>query len=156
MTTWQQFTTEQPSFAAEVQARFEAATHHVLATLCADGSPRVSGTEVQFGDIDITVGSMSGARKARDLLRDPRFALHSNPGDGTASPDGLLDAKLTGRAEEITSGPLFDQIQQQDPAAHLFRLELDSVVTVGLTEERDALLIRHWRPESGLVETHRP
>ena len=43
---------------------------------------------------------MSDARKARDLQRDPRFALHS----GSDEPDrsGTGDAKLAGVVEEIT------------------------------------------------------
>ena len=79
MTTWHQFAVLQSQFATSVRARFAEATHHVLATLRLDGSPRVSGTEVEFTDTDLTIGSMAAARKADDLLRDPRFALHSNP-----------------------------------------------------------------------------
>jgi hypothetical protein len=40
MATWKQFAAEAPDLAYAVRARFEAAKHHVLATLRADGSPR--------------------------------------------------------------------------------------------------------------------
>jgi hypothetical protein len=40
------------------------------------------------------------ALKARDLQRDPRFALHGGPADPDAGWDG--DAKLSGHAEELT------------------------------------------------------
>ena len=155
MTTWHQFAVLQSQFATGVRARFAEATHHVLATLRLDGSPRVSGTEVEFTDTDLTIGSMAAARKADDLLRDPRFALHSNPGDGEPGATGILDAKISGRAVPVQTGTQLATQQEQQPGSHLFRLELDSVVTVGLTEARDGLLIRHWQPASGLVETRR-
>src|SRR5687767_4858714 len=78
---WVTFTAEAPALAAAVEARLRATKHRVLATLRADGSPRVSGTEVDFWDGDLVLGSMFGAVKARDLLRDGRFAVHANPGD---------------------------------------------------------------------------
>jgi hypothetical protein len=81
MATWEDFLAEAPQLAAAVRRGFEAAKHHVLATLRRDGSPRVSGTEVDFRGPDLVLGSMGGARKAADLRRDGRFALHAHPGD---------------------------------------------------------------------------
>ena len=52
MATWEDFEQEAPEPAALVRARFEAEKHHVLATLRKDGSPRVSGTEVDFVGAD--------------------------------------------------------------------------------------------------------
>src|SRR5690349_4899851 len=99
MTTWQEFDREAPGLADAVRARFVAHKHHVLATVRADGSPRVSGTEVQFReDGELTLGSMWRAVKALDLRRDARFALHANPGSGSMEGG---DAKLAGRAVEI-------------------------------------------------------
>src|SRR6266516_5864811 len=99
MATWEQFSSEAPELAAAVRARFEAAKHHVLATLRRDGSPRVSGTEVDFHGPELTVGSMWQAVIARDLHRDGRFALHANPGDGSMEGG---DVKLSGQAVEVT------------------------------------------------------
>ena len=39
---------EEPEFAARVRAAFDAHAHKFLATLRADGSPRISGIEMQF------------------------------------------------------------------------------------------------------------
>ncbi|GGM79748.1 hypothetical protein GCM10012275_57960 [Longimycelium tulufanense] len=64
MATRQQFATEAPELAALVRARLEAARRHVLATVRKDGSPRVSGTEVDFYGPDLVLGSMWLARKA--------------------------------------------------------------------------------------------
>jgi hypothetical protein len=75
-----------------------AHVHKTLATLRRDGSPRISGTEVIFAEGELWLGSMWQAMKARDLQRDPRFALHSGSDD---PPAWSGDAKMAGRAEEI-------------------------------------------------------
>ncbi len=99
MATWQEFTEAAPALADAVRARLTAHRHHVLATLRADGSPRVSGTEVETFRGLLVLGSMPGARKVWDLHRDPRYALHSNPGHHTMEGG---DAKISGRARELT------------------------------------------------------
>ncbi|GAA2144508.1 pyridoxamine 5'-phosphate oxidase family protein [Kitasatospora kazusensis] len=129
-----------------VRARFEAHRHHVLATLRKSGAPRVSGTEVRVVGADLTIGSMYGAVKALDLRRDGRFALHSNPGDGTMA-DG--DAKISGVAVEIVDevevSAYESDLPQPPPGPyHAFRLGLTEVVLT--TVEGDHLLIRSWRP----------
>ncbi|MEV0537115.1 pyridoxamine 5'-phosphate oxidase family protein [Kitasatospora sp. NPDC050463] len=146
MATWQDFEHEAPELASAVRARFEANKHHVLATLRRDGSPRVSGIEVNFLGADLTLGSMHGAAKARDLQRDARFALHSNPSDETLAGG---DSKLSGRAVEIT-----DENELAAYAADLpepppgpfqaFRLEVEQVVHTTVGE--DHLWITSWRP----------
>lgn len=151
--TWQRFRAEAPEFAATVRERFQASEHHVLATLRSDGSPRVSGTEVAFDEPHITMGSMPGALKARDLQRDSRFAVHANPGDASMEQG---DAKLSGTAVEV-SGPT-GVGRYRDPGIppgpfHLFRLLItDAVVT---SVEHDELRIRLWRPDQGVQDLRR-
>lgn len=155
MATWKQFEQEAPALAAAVRARFEATKHHVLATLRKDGSPRVSGTEVRFAGDDLTLGSMPGAVKARDLLRDPRFALHANPGDGTMEAG---DAKVAGLAVETTAEaaaePGDPAGEPGSPPPHYFRLDLAEAVVTSV-EGGEYLLIRTWRPGEGVRETRR-
>lgn len=131
MASWEKFETEAAELAAEVRRVFEAATSHVLATLRKDGSPRVSGIEVAFTESELTFGSMLGAMKVRDLLRDGRFALHSNPAEGG-------DAKVSGVAVELESGP--------DRTSHTFRLDLRQVVFTAVGDDEQHLLIQVWRP----------
>ncbi|MED7951009.1 MULTISPECIES: pyridoxamine 5'-phosphate oxidase family protein [unclassified Streptomyces] len=146
MATWQDFEHEAPDLAPAVRARFEANKHHVLATLRKDGSPRVSGTEVDFIGADLMLGSMGGAVKAADLRRDARFALHSNPSDETLAGG---DSKVSGRAVELTDAAevaAYEADLPEPPSGpyHAFRLELEQVVHT--TVEDDAVRISSWRP----------
>lgn len=154
MTTWQQFLEEAPDLAAAVQGRFEAAKHHVLATLRRDGSPRVSGTEVDLNGPDLLLGMMYGSVKARDLQRDGRFALHANPGDGSMEGG---DAKIAGHAVEVLAPNQLetDAGSATPTASHLFRLVLDEVVLTSLHPDGDRLLIQTWRPGKPLQPVER-
>ena len=99
MARWSEVEQEVPELAARARALFDAKKHKTLATLRKDGSPRISGIELEFRDGDVWFGSMWQGVKALDLQRDPRFALHS----GSDDPDDWKgDAKIAGRAEEIT------------------------------------------------------
>ncbi|HEX8967998.1 MAG TPA: pyridoxamine 5'-phosphate oxidase family protein, partial [Chloroflexota bacterium] len=100
MATWQAIEQAEPEFAARVRRLFDAGRHKTIATLRADGSPRISGIECEFADGDLRFGSMTGARKGADLKRDPRFALHGptfHPVAGKES-DWPGEAKIAGRA----------------------------------------------------------
>jgi hypothetical protein len=126
--------------------------HLTLTTLRRDGAPRISGTEAQVRDGELWIGSMWQALKARDLQRDSRFALHSCSDD---PPAFRGDAKVAGRAEEITDPELVSRINGAAAAAgatHLFRLDVHEVstVTVTVNDDETALIIRVWTPGSGL------
>jgi pyridoxamine 5'-phosphate oxidase-like protein len=147
---WSEFEAAAPELAERVRAHLDAHTHKTLATLRRDGSPRISGSETRLVDGELWIGSMWQALKARDLQRDPRFALHSGSED---PPEWTGDAKLAGVAEEVTDPELVRAINGEAAAAgpsHLFRLDLHEVSTVGLDEERKALLIEVWTPEGGV------
>ena len=91
MATWDDFATAAPELAKLARELFEAHTHLTIATLRKDGAPRISGIECRFIEGDLWFGSMPDAVKARDLQRDPRFALHSGTGDAS---DWNGDAKV--------------------------------------------------------------
>ncbi|HEX7268420.1 MAG TPA: pyridoxamine 5'-phosphate oxidase family protein, partial [Streptosporangiaceae bacterium] len=106
MTAWRDVEQAEPEFAQRVQALFDAHRHKTIATLRADGSPRISGIETVFEDGELGFGSMPNARKGADLRRDPRFALHSatvDPIEGSEA-QWLGEAKISGRA--IAAGPV--------------------------------------------------
>jgi len=150
MPSWSAFEAAAPALAREARRRLDAHAHKTLATVRADGSPRISGTETVLADGELWIGSMWQARKARDLRRDPRFALHSGSDD---PPDWTGDAKLAGMAEEITDPERVRSITGGDAPAgrsHLFRLDLHEVSTVGLDGARQALVIEVWTPAGGV------
>ena len=148
MPSWSEFEAAAPALAGRVRGHLDAHTHKTLATLRADGSPRISGTESRIADGELWIGSMPRARKARDLQRDPRFALHSGSED---PPDWSGDAKLAGVVEEITDPERVREINGgEHSGSHLFRLDLREVSTVGLNDARNQLVIEVWTPERGV------
>jgi hypothetical protein len=133
-----------------VRSRLDAHVHKTLATVRRDGAPRISGTETAFAEGDLWIGSMWRARKALDLQRDPRFALHS----GSDDPPGWNgDAKLAGVVEEITDPERVRAINGPNAPpgpSHLFRLDLHEVSLVALHESGRAIEIEVWTPSRGV------
>ncbi len=139
----------EPEFAARVRRLFDAGRHKTIATLRADGSPRISGIECEFADGDLRFGSMAGARKGADLRRDPRFALHGptfHPQDGQEA-QWPGEAKIAGRA--VPAGPV------DEPDGDLFLADISEVVITRLNPEATLLVIESWTPRRGLAVTER-
>ncbi|WP_437074439.1 pyridoxamine 5'-phosphate oxidase family protein [Streptomyces sp. enrichment culture] len=143
---WARFTAAEPALARTAEARFGAYTHHVLATLRKDGSPRTTGLEVRFLNGELWFGMMPGSLKALDLRRDPRFALQANPGDGTGMGGG--DVRIAGRAIEVedpaTKAGYVKEVEPPEPF-HLFRTELTEVVRTSV-EDDEYLVVEIWQP----------
>ena len=105
---------------------------------------------------DLWFGGMPDSRKVRDLLRDPRFALHSGSDD---PPAWTGDAKVAGKAVHVTDP---DQIavlvavtgEGPGPASY-FRADLQEVVLTRLGEPADHLLIEAWHAGRGLERNER-
>ena len=143
--SWAAFAQEAPELERDVRAAFAVRKHCTMATLRADGSPRISGTEVQLEDGELHVGSMPGARKARDVQRDGRVAIHSptvDPPEGDES-SWPGEAKVAGRAVEVPT---------QD-GSHRFRIDVEEVVHTAV--DGDALRIRSWHRGRGLQDRRR-
>lgn len=153
MASWGELERTEPELTARARAHFDAHVHKTLATLRADGSPRISGVEVRFHDGELWLGSMPGSRKSADLLRDPRCALHS----GSADPPGWAgDAKVAGRALAVDDPARAAAVYPAHPGPFdLFRLDVDELVVNGLDEAREAMLIDSWHPASGTVRITR-
>lgn len=151
MATWKDVEQSAPEFAQRVRTLFDATKHKTIATLRADGAPRISGIETQFTDDgELTFGSMPGARKGADLRRDPRFALHSTAPDPPEGKEAAWagDAKVAGRA--VHMGDL-----EGETTGDLFRADLDSVVVTGLDSAATMLVIQTWTPDKGLRTVER-
>ena len=162
MATWDEVTAAAPELAATARALFDAHRHKTMATLRKDGSPRISGTEMSFVDGDLWLGSMHKAVKALDLRRDPRLALHSatvDPPDDPTAWEG--DAKLAGRAEEITDPVRKAAVSKGagggEPSEpyHLFRVDVTELVVTRVGDPADHLVIEVWREGEGLRRMQR-
>jgi hypothetical protein len=139
--SWAEFESAEPEFASRVRVLMTSRKHLTMATLRRDGAPRISGTEIEFADGQLQIGSMPAAVKALDLRRDPRVAIHGPTHDPPAGTPGawLGEAKIAGTAVEVESGS----------AAHRFLIDVQEVVVTRLNDAADRLVIESWRPDRG-------
>lgn len=162
MTSWRDVAGSVPELAENVQRCFDAHTHKTLATLRRDGSPRISGIEVDFRDGEVWFGMMPKSVKARDVLRDNRVAIHSaSPDPDERNPDGSWpgDAKLAGRAVEMTDPETFERFADKIPeggGALFFRLDVIEVVYNQIGgDPPDHMVIESWTPDKGHEQVKR-
>ena len=155
MPAWKTVEKTEPEFAGRVRRLFDAGRHKTIATLRADGSPRISGIECEFTPDDLSFGSMPGARKGADLKRDPRFALHGptfHPEPGKEQ-DWPGEAKIAGRA--VPAGPVNTGEPGEEPDGELFIADITEVVITRLNAEATKLVVESWTPEHGLRTVER-
>jgi hypothetical protein len=146
MTTWADLVAAEPELTSLVRRCFDVRKHATLATLRRDGSPRISGTEVEWDDDgSIYLGMMPLALKALDLRRDPRLALHSPTIDAPDEEQSawIGEAKISGVGVEVS-----DARQVDEP--HRFRIDFDEVVHTCLGSTGDHLVITSWHPDRGV------
>jgi len=150
VTAWQDVEQAEPEFAQRVRAVFDAHRHKTIATLRANGSPRISGIETVFSGGELVFGSMPNARKGADLRRDPRFAVHSATVDPVEGSEAQWpgEAKISGRA--IAAGPI-----TEGPDGDRFRADIAEVVHTHLNEAATMLVVEWWTPTHGLRRVER-
>ena len=144
MASWSEVEAQAPELAARARKFLDAFKHKTLATLRRDGSPRISGSELEIEGGEMWLGSMWRAVKALDLKRDPRFALHS----GSPDPDAgwIGDAKIAGLAVEFT---------EPGATSHRFRLDITELVVVTLGDPADHIVIESWHEGRGVKRIRR-
>ena len=157
--TWRDVELAAPALAAAVRARFDAHRHKILGTVRADGSPRLSGIETTFKDGELWLGMMPNSRKAQDLRRDPRLALHSPPLDPELAEG---DARISGRAVEVADPGAMHALVEGDerhadgaPDGDVFRVEVSEIVLIALGDPPDHLVIDSWHEGRGLSRLER-
>ncbi|HEU0168921.1 MAG TPA: pyridoxamine 5'-phosphate oxidase family protein [Chloroflexota bacterium] len=160
MGNWTEIERQALELAERVRGRFEAHGLGLLATLRKDGSPRISGMELLFGLDEIWLGMMQDSLKALDLLRDPRFALHSATTDKQVSAG---DAKIAGVAVAVEDDASLQAFRQAfsehsgsdapPPPFHLFKLDIREMSI--LVPEGDHLNIDIWTAAGGLQHVER-
>jgi hypothetical protein len=141
LASWAEFEAANPEFASRVRALMASRKHLTMATLRSDGSPRISGTEVEFADGQLRIGSMPGAVKALDLRRDPRVAIHGPTDDppATNAAEWKGEAKIAGTATEVESGG----------TAHRFLIDIQEAVITHLNQAGNRLVIESWTETRG-------
>jgi hypothetical protein len=141
MASWSEFEAAEPEFASRLRELMTSHRHMTMATIRRDGSPRISGTEVEFTNGKLQIGSMAGAVKALDLRRNPRVAIHGptyDPPEGR--PAGWKgEAKVAGTAVEVASGS----------AAHRFHIDIQEAVITHLNEAGTRLVVESWNSTRG-------
>ncbi|MFI6223521.1 pyridoxamine 5'-phosphate oxidase family protein [Nocardia salmonicida] len=162
MTTWSQFTEEAPSVAALFLRRHQATGKLcMLATLRADGSPRISPIEPMVFEGMLVLAGMPNTRKFDDLARDPRFCLHTATVD-TMVADG--DAKLFGTVTDLQDETVHARFAQKlfDDSGfdirgqkfdHFYIADLTGASTVEVRDDR--LDITVWKPGAGETIVHK-
>src|SRR3954454_21233951 len=134
MASWAEVEAAAPELAERVKERFQATGLGLLATVRADGSPRISGIEPLFALDELWLGMMHGSRKATDLLRDARLALHNATEDKQVTNG---DARISGRAVEITDEASLDRFYRPSqgetgspppPPYHLFKVDVTELM----------------------------
>jgi pyridoxamine 5'-phosphate oxidase-like protein len=145
MASWQEIEKDAPGFAERVRAVFAAGKHKTIATLRADGAPRISGSELEIADGEITFGMMGDSKKLHDVRRDPRVAVHSPSLDPPEEGRWAGDAKLSGRAVEIPPPP-----DNPNEGSGHFRIDITEVALTYLGgEPPNHLVIESWHPGRG-------
>ena len=156
---WGAFLAAAPELGALSAGRLAADRLVLVATLRRDGSPRISPVEAFVIPGELMLGMMWQSRKALDLLRDPRLAVHS----ATADPAGTEgDVKLYGRAVDVAepalrtayADVLEERIQWRPPEPfHLFAVDIEAA---GVMRFGPAPLALRWTPEAGESRLRHP
>ena len=159
MASWSEVEAAAPELAERVKERFESTGLGMLAKLRRYGSPRISGIEPLFALDELWLGMMLGSRKAADLQRDPRLALHNATEDKQVTNG---DARISGTAIEITDEEAFEQFSSAfqgetgyapPPPYHLFRVDVTELMF--LKPGGDHLVIESWREGGEVKRTER-
>lgn len=151
---WDAFEDACPEIATLARQRFTEDEVVLVGTLRADGSPRISPNEPDFAAGRLFVSMMWRSKKALDLLRDPRAAVHSVPSD-RMNPGG--DVKLYGRVVDERDPEVRQAFRDairaridwapDEPDYHCFSFDVE---TAGYTVFGEGSHALAWDPERGL------
>jgi hypothetical protein len=127
--TWGELARSSPELADAGERLFRAFTLGYLATLGADGLPRIAPITITLYDGGLFGFVRRRTPKARDLARDPRFALHAFP--HSPSPTSFDDEEfmIRGVALRIDDSELRAAMEAVhndavEKGAHLYRLDV--------------------------------
>jgi hypothetical protein len=147
MTTWAAFAEADPELAHFALHRLGGKVSF-LATIRADGSPRLHPVTPHVGEGELFVYMDPGSPKIADLRRDPRYALHCSVAD---SGGGDGEVAVRGRATTVEDGEQREALFAIARAAGfsprdehvVFTLGVDGVIATTY-DERDDAVRRRW------------
>lgn len=113
MASWAGFAAAEPTMAALGAALLEQHQLAYLATVRADGSPRVHPVSPKVIDGRLYVATPRSSPKARDQIRDGRYVIHLLPGKNDD------EFRLRGRARLLTNDAEIARVCELGP--HYFR-----------------------------------
>ncbi len=156
---WDAFRAAAAELAALGEEQFKKTSLCILGTIRKDGSARVSPCEIYIVDGELLLGMMWQSRKALDLIRDPRIAVHTAQCDRNGTEG---DVKLYGKVRDVTDPGLRERYGDTLQAAidwrpeepyHLFALDIERAAFIRFGEGRKAL---RWDAERGLERIRHP
>jgi hypothetical protein len=162
MATWTEFTAEAPEIAALAERRLVDTGLMLMATLRADGFPRISPVEPVVGGERLTLhdgrlwlGMMPGSTKSRDLQRDGRLALHTATADKTVAAG---DVKMWGTATQVTdhdtltrfSDDIYVSVGHRFEVGTFDAFDIDLLGASAVAVRDDTMFVTTWRPGRGV------
>ena len=147
MATWQEFATSDPDLAAFGARRLVGKVAY-LATIRADGGPRVHAVVVHIGEGRLFVYMEPSSPKVGDLNRDSRYALHcsvedTNGGEGEFGLRGqasfIDDATLRARLFEAA------RADGSNPQERYILFELNVESALSTIYDGDKVIRKRWK-----------
>lgn len=147
MVGWGAFAAAAPELAAVGLGLLERFNIAYLATVRADGAPRVHPVSPFIIGGRLFVATPQGSPKAQDQTRDGRYVMHMLPGEGDAEfrirgrAHALTDADS--RAMVLNHGPQF--VKAED---HIFEYDIEEAATaywVNVGQPGTYPIRRRWR-----------
>jgi Pyridoxamine 5'-phosphate oxidase len=150
---WSDLERLQPRLAEVGRARLLGPGVVLVATIRADGTPRVSPVEPFVLDGVLWLSMMWQSRKAADLLRDPRILVHSVI---TGRDGGEGEFKVRGRARHEQDRRACLRFAQAVEAnlgwypepehSHLFAVSIDQVTYIRYESDTGDQYVATWPP----------
>jgi hypothetical protein len=148
---WHDLVAAAPRLGALGEERLTAPGVVLVATVRADGSPRISPVEPLVWEGDLWLSMLWGSTKARDLARDARILVHSvvTDRDGAAG-----EFKVRGRAVPEHSAEVQERYaaevgrrldwQPVPGRFHLFRVDIDDVTFIRYDSATGDQYVARW------------
>jgi hypothetical protein len=150
MAGWRDLEQGAPEIARLGMARLAAVPVAMLGTVRPDGSPRISPVEPYLVGGQLLIGAMAWSRKAADLHRDPRYALHSVvTGPDTGEGELKLHGSAAPAGPELRATATRAWWSSHPERAAVFVLGIAAALFIEWDLEHGVMTAHHWSPRNG-------